>query len=108
MRLPILGQANEELIVSPDCLDSIGLLTQRQKSTVNNTLSNIKWPRTNCLLSSQVRQAMQVAEACPKLRVLEIYLDTKYGDFNILDKSEFGVFMTDILYPFSWALRLQT
>ena len=51
---------------------------------------------------------MQVAEACPKLRVLEIYLDTKYGDFNILDKSEFGVFMTDILYPFSWALRLQT
>ena len=93
--------------LSPGCLDGIGLLTQRQSQRFNNTVSNIKSLRTRCLLSSQVRQAMQVAEACPRLRVLEVYLDTKYGDFNMLDKSDFGVFMTNLLYPFSWALRPQ-
>ena len=79
-------QANEELFLSPDCLDGIGLLTQRQSQRFSNTLSNIKSLRTNCLWSSHVKQAIQVADACPKLRVLEVCLDTKYGDFNIVNK----------------------
>jgi hypothetical protein len=100
-------QANEELFLSPDCLDGIGLLTQRQSQRFSNTLSNIKSLRTNCLLSSHVKQAIQVADACPKLRVLEVCLDTKYGDFNIVNKSHLAHLWIDLLYPFSWALRLQ-
>ncbi len=100
-------QANEELSLSSDCLDGVTLLTQRQSQRFNSTLSNIEWLRTNCLLSSQVRQAIQVAKACPKLRVLEVYVDTKYGDFNRLVESHLAVLWDDLLCPFSWALRLQ-
>ncbi len=98
--------ANEELFLSPDCLDGIGLLTQRQSQRFYNTLSNIKLLRSNCLLSSQVGQAIQLAEASPKLRVLEVYVDRKYGNFKNMDRAELAVLWIDILWPSSWASRL--
>jgi len=100
-------QASEEMFLSPDCLDGIGLLTQRQIQRFISTLSNIKSLRTNCMLSSQVGLAIQVAEACPELRVLEVYVDRKYGDFNIPERAHLTVFLIDLLYPSNWALRLQ-
>lgn len=55
-------------------------------------------------------QAIQVAQACPKLRVLEVHVNRKYDDFKILDdeaKSKFAVLLIDLLCPSSWASRLQ-
>ena len=103
-------QAHEELFLSPDCLEGLGLLTQDQSQRFNNTLSNIKPLRTKCLLSYQVGQAIQVAQACPKLRVLEVHVNRKYDDFKILDdeaRSKFAVLLIDLLCPSSWASRLQ-
>ena len=99
-------QASKEMFLSPDYLDGIGLLTQRQTRRFISTLSNTKLLRTNCMLSSQVGLAIQVAEACPELRVLEVYVGRKYGDFDIPDAAYLRDFLIDLLYPSSWALRL--
>ena len=99
-------QASKEMFLSPDYLDGIGLLTQRQTRRFISTLSNTKSLRTNCMLSSQVGLAIQVAEACPELRVLEVYVGRKYGDFDISDAAYLRDFLIDLLYPSSWALRL--
>ena len=99
-------QANQELLLSPDCLDGIGPLTQRQSQRFNNTLSNIKSLRSNCLLSSQVAQVFQLAEACPKLKVLEVCVDGNYGNFSKLDGAHFFGLLIDLLWPDSWAVRL--
>ena len=103
-------QAHKELFLSPDCLDSLGLLTQGQSLRLNNTLSNIELLRTKCLLSHQVGQAIKVAQACPKLRVMEVDTKRKYDDFMILDdeaRSKFGFLWIELLRPTSWALKLQ-
>ena len=102
-------QAYEELLLSPECLDGLHLLTQGHSQRFQNTLSNIKSLRTKCLLSYQVGQAIKVAQACPKLRVLEVYVDRKYDDFMLLDdeaRSKYEVLLTEFLCPSSWALRL--
>ena len=103
-------QAHEELFLSPDCLDSLGLLTQGQSQRFNNNLSNIESLRTKCLLSHQVGQAIKVAQACPKLRAVEFDIKRKYDDFMILDdeaRYEFRELRIELLRPSSWALRLQ-
>ena len=55
-------------------------------------------------------QAIKVAQACPKLRAVEVDIKRKYDDFMILDdeaRYEFRELRIGLLRPSSWALRLQ-
>jgi len=60
-------QAHEELFLSPDCLEGLGLLTQDQSQRFNNTLSNIKSLRTKlAVISSGTSNS-----SCPSLSEAE-------------------------------------